>query len=48
MPSGWPAHPAARGMGSLVAFNGEINAAREVTKTNTYHLQTFRTTTSGF
>jgi L-asparaginase len=35
--------PAARGMGSLVAFNGEINAAREVTKTNTYHLQTFQT-----
>jgi L-asparaginase len=26
-----------------VAFNGEINAARDVTKTNTYHLQTFRT-----
>jgi L-asparaginase len=35
--------PTARGMGALVAFNGEINAAREVTKTNTYHLQTFRT-----
>jgi L-asparaginase len=35
--------PTARGMGSLVAFNGEINAAREVTKTNTYHLQTFQT-----
>jgi L-asparaginase len=35
--------PASRGMGALVAFNGEINAAREVTKTNTYHLQTFRT-----
>jgi L-asparaginase len=35
--------PAARGKGALVAFNGEINAAREVTKTNTYHLQTFRT-----
>jgi L-asparaginase len=34
---------AARGKGALVAFNGEINAAREVTKTNTYHLQTFRT-----
>jgi L-asparaginase/Glu-tRNA(Gln) amidotransferase subunit D len=29
--------------GALVAFNGEINAARDVTKTNTYHLQTFRT-----
>jgi L-asparaginase type II len=36
-------HPAARGKGALVAFNGEINAAREVTKMNTYHLQTFRT-----
>ncbi len=35
--------PASRRMGALVAFNGEINAAREVTKTNTYHLHTFRT-----
>src|SRR5262249_60695068 len=35
--------PAARGKGALVAFNREINAAREVTKTNTYHLHTFRT-----
>jgi len=35
--------PASRGKGAVVAFNGEINAAREVTKTNTYHLQTFRT-----
>jgi L-asparaginase len=35
--------PAARCKGALVAFNGEINAAREVTKTNMYHLQTFRT-----
>ena len=35
--------PDARGMGALVAFNGEINAAREVTKTNTYHLETFQT-----
>src|SRR6202171_5465126 len=35
--------PVAGGMGALVAFNGEINAAREVTKTNTYHLQTFQT-----
>src|SRR5262249_4182838 len=32
-----------RGKGVVVAFNGEINAARDVTKTNTYHLQTFRT-----
>jgi L-asparaginase type II len=37
------AAPASRGLGALVAFNGEINAAREVTKTNTYHLHTFRT-----
>jgi L-asparaginase len=35
--------PASRGMGAVVTFNGEINAARDVTKTNTYHLQTFRT-----
>jgi len=35
--------PASRGKGALVAFNGEINAARDVTKTNTYHLHTFRT-----
>ena len=35
--------PASRGKGAVVAFNGEINAARDVTKTNTYHLHTFRT-----
>jgi L-asparaginase len=35
--------PETRGKGAVVAFNGEINAARDVTKTNTYHLQTFRT-----
>ena len=34
--------PESRGKGAVVAFNGEINAARDVTKTNTYHLQTFR------
>jgi L-asparaginase len=32
-----------RGKGVLVAFNGEINSGRDVTKTNTYHLHTFRT-----
>jgi L-asparaginase len=32
----------ARGMGVLVVANSEINAARDVTKTNTYRLQTFR------
>jgi L-asparaginase len=36
------AHPASRGKGVVVVTNGEINAARDVTKTNTYHLQTFR------
>jgi L-asparaginase len=35
--------PESRGKGALVAFNGEINAARDVTKTNTYHLHAFRT-----
>jgi L-asparaginase len=34
--------PDAGGKGTLVVTNGEINAAREVTKTNTYHVQTFR------
>ena len=33
--------PASRGKGAVVAFNGEL--AREVTKTNAYHLQTFHT-----
>jgi L-asparaginase len=36
------AHRDSRGKGVVVATNGEINAARDVTKTNTYHLQTFR------
>ena len=34
--------PAARGMGVLVVLNDEIQAAREVTKTSTFRLQTFR------
>jgi L-asparaginase len=34
--------PQARGKGVLVVMNDEINAAREVTKTNTYRVQTFR------
>lgn len=34
--------PETRGKGVVVVANGEINAAREVTKTNTYHLHTFR------
>ena len=33
----------ARGMGVLVLLNDEIHAAREVTKTSTFRLQTFRT-----
>ena len=37
------ADPASRGMGVLVVINDEIQAAREVTKTSTYRLQTFRT-----
>jgi L-asparaginase len=36
------ASPAARGMGVLVLLNDEIHAAREVTKTSTFRLQTFR------
>ncbi|MCG6121261.1 MAG: asparaginase [Microvirga sp.] len=35
-------HPGARGKGVLVALNDEIHAARDVTKTSTYRLQTFR------
>ena len=34
--------PEARGRGVLVLLNDEIHAAREVTKTSTYRLQTFR------
>jgi L-asparaginase len=37
------ASPAARGMGVLVVLNDEIQSAREVTKTSTLRLQTFRT-----
>jgi L-asparaginase len=37
------ASPAARGLGVLVLLNDEIHAAREVTKTATWRLQTFRT-----
>jgi L-asparaginase len=31
------------GMGTMVVMNGQINAAREVTKTNTLDVETFRT-----
>jgi L-asparaginase len=37
------ASPQARGMGVLVLLNDEIQAARDVTKTSTLRLQTFRT-----
>ncbi len=37
------ASPDARGLGVLVVLNDEIHAAREVTKTSTTRLQTFRT-----
>jgi len=37
------ASPEARGMGVLLVLNDEISAAREVTKTSTTRLQTFRT-----
>jgi L-asparaginase len=36
------AAPASRGLGVLVVLNDEIHAAREVTKTATYRLHTFR------
>jgi L-asparaginase len=37
------ASPASRGMGVLVVLNDEIQSGREVTKTSTFRLQTFRT-----
>jgi L-asparaginase len=36
------ADPASRGKGTLVVLNDEINAARDVSKTNTYRLETFQ------
>lgn len=36
------ASPEARGLGVLVLLNDEIHAARDVTKTSTFRLQTFR------
>jgi L-asparaginase len=35
-------HPDSRGKGVVVVTNDEINCARDVTKTNTYKVQTFR------
>ena len=37
------ADPASRNKGALVVLNDEINAAREVTKTDALRLQTFQT-----
>ena len=37
------ASPEARGMGTMVVMNGQIHAAREVTKTSTIARETFRT-----
>ncbi len=34
--------PSSRGKGTLVVLNDEINAARDVSKTNTYRLETFQ------
>jgi L-asparaginase len=42
------AAPEARGKGVLTILNGEIQAARDVTKTNTYRLETFRPQDFGF
>lgn len=39
--------PQTRGVGAVVVTNGEINAAREVTKTSTYRLHTFRSRDMG-
>lgn len=40
--------PEARGKGVLVMLNDEISAARDVTKTSTYRLETFRPQELGF
>jgi L-asparaginase len=39
--------PETRGKGAVVVLNGEINGARDVTKTDTYHVQTFRSRAVG-
>lgn len=41
-------HPDAYGKGVLVVANDEINCAREVTKTNTYRLETFQSGQFGY
>jgi L-asparaginase len=40
--------PQAAGLGALVVANGEIQSARDVTKTNTYRLETFQSGGLGF
>jgi L-asparaginase len=40
--------PEAKGKGVLVVMNDEINGARDVTKTNTYRVETFRSPDLGF
>ncbi|MBM3344386.1 MAG: asparaginase [Betaproteobacteria bacterium] len=40
--------PAARGKGVLVVMNDEINGARDVTKSNTYRVEAFRSGELGF
>jgi L-asparaginase len=40
--------PAARGKGALVVMNDEINGARDVTKSNTYRVEAFRSGELGF
>jgi L-asparaginase type II len=42
------ASPDARNKGVLVVMNDEINAARDVTKTNTYRVETFKAPELGF
>jgi len=42
------ADPNARGMGVMVAMNEEINAARDVFKSNTYRVEAFRSGELGF
>jgi len=42
------AAPEARGKGVMIVMNDEINAAREVTKTSTYRVETFRAPDLGF
>jgi L-asparaginase len=40
--------PEARGKGAMIALNGQINAAREVTKAHTSSVETFRSGDFGF